>query len=110
VRSKTDPQIVEGFIDSYERITKLWEQMDSQFLVDRAYMLSSNGMFVRKRVPPDTRNAENSRYMEDVKTTYNKLLTSYTAFIEDEGIKELTQSDRLSQHDQLWVGMLPLAI
>ena len=28
VRSKTNPKIVEDFIDSYERITKLWEQMD----------------------------------------------------------------------------------
>ena len=39
VRSKTNPQIVENFIESYEKITELWEQMDSQYLVDSAYML-----------------------------------------------------------------------
>ena len=42
VRSKTNCKIVEDFIDSYERITKLWEQMERQFLVDSAYMLSSS--------------------------------------------------------------------
>ena len=90
VWSKTDPKIVENFIDSYEKITKLWEQMERQFLVDSAYMLSSNGTFVRKKVPPDTENAENSRYMEEVKSTNRKLLTAYRAFIDNEGIKEST--------------------
>ena len=106
MRSKTDPKIVEDFIDCYEKSTKLWKQMESQFLVDSAYMLPSSGAFIRKKVPPDTENTENNQYMDEVKTQYRQLPSTSKVFIEDEGIRELTQSNQLSRHDATWIGML----
>ena len=100
VRSKTDSKIVEDFIDCYEKSTKLWKQMESQFLVESAYMLPSNGAFIKKKVPPDTENTENNQYMEEVGTQYKKFHSAYIVFVENEGIRELTQSNQLSRLDR----------
>ena len=80
--------------------------MESQFLVESAYMLPSNGAFIKKKVPPDTENTENNQYMEEVKTQYGKLHSAYAVFVDDEGIRELTQSNQLSRHDQYWIDMI----
>ena len=57
-----------------------------------------------------TENMESNQYMDEVRIKYDKLYSAYTVFTQDEGIRELTQSNQLSQHDQLWIGMLFVAL
>ena len=94
VRSKTDPNIVKSFIDSYEGIAKLWEEMSNQFLIDSAYIVPhADGTLASKKVPLDTRNKENNEYIEAARVKYNRLHAAYEAFTK----LELLQSDQLSQ-------------